>query len=316
MTQWISYVGAAAVAAAMLSAQLRVDVQLVNVVATVIDEKGRHVPNLNTEDFVLEEDGQIQAISHVTSSADLPVSMGITLDTSESMVSRVRTAVVAADRIIGALQPNSDVFLMTFSDRPNLVEDFTSDRQRLTEALGAITTFGKTALYDAVFESLRLMKSGGHQKKALLLITDGRDTSQGTNSTKALQAVRESELLVYCIGIASSQSGLKLETEPPDWASTSPTKRNGIVFDRDTVDVQVLNGFADVSGGRSWLVSGASVDKEMESVVSQLVLELRSQYSIGYYPNHAAKDGKWHRIRLRAKNSRYYVRARKQYFGN
>jgi len=80
----------------------------------------------------------------------------------------------------------------------------------------------------------------------------------------------------------------------------------------------ILNGFADASGGRAWLLSGGWADnrgREIQAALDEIAAELRNQYNIGYYPTHEMKDGKWHRIEIRAKNRRYHVRARKEYFG-
>ena len=86
----------------------------------------------------------------------------------------------------------------------------------------------------------------------------------------------------------------------------------------DTVDMAVLNAFADASGGKAWLLSGAWTEgrgNQVENILDEIASELRNQYSIGYYPQHPLQDGKWHRIEITAKNSRYHVRARKEYFG-
>jgi len=86
----------------------------------------------------------------------------------------------------------------------------------------------------------------------------------------------------------------------------------------DTVDMDVLNAFADASGGKAWLVSGGSTENrgnEIQDALDEIAAELRNQYSIGYYPDHPLNDGKWHRIEIRAKDRRYRIRARKEYFG-
>ena len=86
----------------------------------------------------------------------------------------------------------------------------------------------------------------------------------------------------------------------------------------DTVDMSVLNAFADASGGKAWLLSGSWADNrgnEIQNALDEIAAELRNQYSIGYYPSHPLNDGKWHRIEVRAKNPKYHVRARKEYFG-
>src|SRR5256886_13695296 len=161
----------------VLAAQLKVDVALVNVVATVTDETGHYVSDLTEHDLIVLEDGKEQKISHFSQSNDLPVSMGVLLDSSGSMERKIGTATTAVERFIRSIHKDDDIFLMTFANRPDLRQDFTDDRDRLAKALRRVTVGGGTALYDALDESLRKIKQGRHDKKAILLITDGEDTS-------------------------------------------------------------------------------------------------------------------------------------------
>jgi VWFA-related protein len=354
----------AIVLASAVFAQLKVDVSLVNVVATVTDDKGLYVPDLTAEDFVVQEDGQPQTISHLTQSDDMPVSMGITLDTSGSMERKIATATGAVERFIRTIHPDDDIFLMTFSERPILRQDFTADRDKLAAALRKVTVGGGTALYDALDDSLRKVKKGQHDKKAVLLITDGVDTASYTKLEEAQLSVREAELLVYCIGIAPANMGTMTERNPtpPNNGGGYPgggrrgggypgggypggvgfpipgipggipfpipgrrpypfqvsQRRNGGPMNPDSVDMDVLNSFADASGGKAWLLSGTWTEgrgNQVETILDEIASELRNQYSIGYYPTHPLQDGKWHRIEITTKNRKYHVRARKEYFG-
>src|SRR5688500_471668 len=142
------------------AAQLRVDVALVNVVATVTDDRGRYVLDLNEDDFIVSEDGQRQKIAHFSFSNDLPVSMGILLDTSGSMDTKLSTATAAVDRFIRDTHPEDEIFLMTFANSPNVEQDFTSDRRKLTSALRGLDSGGATALYDAIYEGVRKVGEG------------------------------------------------------------------------------------------------------------------------------------------------------------
>src|SRR5215510_10742383 len=161
----------------LIAAQLKVDVALVNVVATVTDDTGEYVADLTQDDFIVEEDGKAQTISHFSQSNDLPVSMGLLLDSSGSMERKIGTATTAVERFIRSIHKDDDIFLLTFSNRPDLQQDFTSDRDRLARALRRVSVGGGTALYDALELSLRKIKHGIQDKKAILLITDGQDTS-------------------------------------------------------------------------------------------------------------------------------------------
>src|SRR2546425_181910 len=197
----------------VLAAQLKVDVALVNVVATVTDDKGRYVSDLSQDDLIIEEDGKPQTISFFNQSNDLPVSVGLTLDTSGSMERKIDTATRALDRFIRTIHRDDDIFLMLFSNVPLLAQDFTDDRDRLARALRSVRVGGGTALYDALRESLHKIKRGRYEKRAILLVTDGQDTSSESSYDDASIAVRESELLVYCLGIAPSGSS-RVDSEP------------------------------------------------------------------------------------------------------
>ncbi len=358
----LAIVACLALTGSFVAMQLKVDVQLVNVVATVTDDRGRYVSDLTQDDLIVEEDGQVQAISHFTQSNDLPVSIGVVLDTSGSMERKIGTATSAVERFIRTIHEDDDIFLMTFSNRPDLRQDFTGDRDRLAAALRRVSVGGGTSLYDALDLSLRKIKRGKHSKKAILLISDGEDTTSETTFDEVTIGVRESELLVYCLGISPSSRGVLTERPPggrepgigfpipgipipfpvpggrdPRYPPSDPRDPR-IPFPRipmaplqnlqrrpdviqgnpDTVDMDVLNTFADASGGKAWLLSGTWTENrgsEIQRALDEIAAELRNQYSIGYYPNHPLKDGKWHRIQIRAKNREYRVRSRKEYFG-
>jgi Ca-activated chloride channel homolog len=279
---------------------------LINMVATVVDGKGRTVPNLTIDDFILEEDGQPQTIKLLSPTAELPVSMGVLLDVSESMRSKIRTAQRALDRFFSMIDHDDEIFLMTFAMQASLIADFTPHRKELTTALmSGVNLSGGTSLYDSLNQALQKVKEGRYQKKLVLLVTDGEDTTSVTRFDKALQTIRESEMLVYSVGIKGAP-GFDLETDP--LSGNARTTRNFT-----TVDMKVLNQFGEASGGRAWEISEAAFGKKMDEVLETIAAELRSQYSIGYYPAHPVKDGKWHKVRIRMKNPDYFARARKEY---
>jgi Ca-activated chloride channel homolog len=292
---------------ALLCAQVRVGVLLVNVVVTVVDRQGRTVPNLTVDDFIVEEDGQPQTIKHLTPTADLPISIGVIIDVSGSMESKIRTAQRAVDRFLSVIHKDDEIFLMTFSRRASLIADFTADRKQLTNALlTGVSVGGGTSLYDSLYQALEKVKQGRYYKRAVLLVTDGEDTTSLTRFDKALQNIREAEMLVYSIGIKGAP-GFDLATDPFSGNSGSST------LNHTTVDMKVLNRFGEASGGRAWEISEAAFGKNMDAVLDTVAAELRSQYSLGYYPNRSVKDGKWHSVRIRLKNPDYAGRVRKEY---
>ncbi|MEO6213515.1 MAG: VWA domain-containing protein [Vicinamibacterales bacterium] len=189
--------------------RFRTGVELINVTATVTDGSGRFVPGLLAEDFRVYQDDQLQQITHF-SSERVPVSVGIVLDTSGSMDGEKMAAARAAlDRfLLDLLGPEDEVFLYRFDSAPELVHGWTTDRRKISAEIARLRPRGGTAMYDAVAEALPLAQSGKHRKKALLIISDGNDTSSHT-AIVALQAqIRETEVLVYAIGIDSQRETL------------------------------------------------------------------------------------------------------------
>ena len=170
--------------------------------ATVSDANGRFVPDLQQDDFRVYEDDQPQTITHF-SAERVPVSLGIVLDTSGSMAGeKIQSARTALDRFLfDLLDDDDEIFLYRFSDDPVLLQGWTNDRQLISRALGRITPNGATALYDAVAAAIPLAQSGSRPKKALLVISDGNDTSSRIDLRALRQRIRESEVLVYAVGI-------------------------------------------------------------------------------------------------------------------
>ncbi len=287
------------------AAPLRVDVRLVNIYATVIDTSGRYVDGLKKTDFIVQEDGRRQELSHFDHNQDTPVSLGVVLDTSGSMISKLDTATDAIDRFIRTVHPDDDIFLMGFDTGTYLLQDFTSDRAKLKKALKYADSGGGTALYDAVQEGMKKVKQGANSKRAILLITDGEDTTSQATFAQARQSVRESELLIYSLGISPS----------PD-VGLIGGRGGGRFGGRDSVDMNVLRSFAADSGGRAYLLSENMLggkNSQFDRILAQIAAELRSQYTLAYYPAHP-DDGRYHDIRVSTRYG-YYVRARKGYVG-
>ncbi len=206
------------IAAGALSAQdkfrFRTGVELINVNATVTDQSGRFVSGLRREDFRVFDDEQMQTITHF-SAERVPVSLGIVLDTSGSMDGdKMRAAREALDRFLRQLlDVDDEVFLYRFDNAPELVEGWTKDKQRVSEAVARIRPRGGTALYDAVADAVQMAQQGHNRKKAVVIISDGNDTSSHTEMLALKQLIRETEVLVYAIGV---------DTAPTDYRFDNP----------------------------------------------------------------------------------------------
>jgi VWFA-related protein len=184
------------------SFRFRSGVELINVTATVTDGTGRFVPGLRQEDFRIYEDGQLRPITHFTSER-VPVSLGIVLDTSGSMAGeKLMAAKQALQRFLyDLLGPDDEVFLYRFDTRPQLLHTWTKDKEAVADQLGASRPRGATTLYDAIAEAMPARQLGQNRKKALLIISDGNDSSSYTRIEDLKRMIRESEVLVYAIGI-------------------------------------------------------------------------------------------------------------------
>jgi Ca-activated chloride channel family protein len=309
-------------------------IEVINVTATVSDASGRFVSGLQPEDFAVYEDDRPVEITHF-SAERVPVSLGIALDTSGSMAGeKIREARTALDRFLYDLLDRQDeIFLYRFSNYPILLQGWTTDRLAVTQALGRITPNGGTAMYDAVAEAVPLAGQGQHRKKAILLISDGNDTASHVDVRQLRQTIRESEVLVYAIGIdGESDPVYRPPSQPPPPRLPIPfpfppgrgrggrfpqifggqRPQGGWSRNSDRVNVAALRDITDESGGRTEIVRDP---RDLNPSTASIADELSKQYYLGY-PSNAKSDGRWHAIRVDVRNRTYRVRARRGYIAN
>jgi Ca-activated chloride channel family protein len=319
------------------SFRFKTGVELINVTATVTDENGRFVSGLHKEDFRVYQDNELQNVTHFNNER-VPVSLGIVLDTSGSMEGeKMNAAREALNSFLDELNdPDDEVFLYRFDNHPTMVEGWTKDKRRLSYALSRMQPRGGTALYDAVADAIPLAQSGHNRKKAIVIISDGNDTSSRTDVQSLKRMIREAEVLVYAIGIDSQSEfggwvpggfgrfqrprprfpvpfpfpipggGGGRNPPPPPPSYPSPNPRSGGRMD-DRVNAFALREITDDSGGRTEIVRST---RDLNPATSGIADELSRQYYLGYAAN-GPKDGKWHAIRVEVKNASYHVRARK-----
>jgi VWFA-related protein len=305
-------------------------IELVNVTATVSDSSGRFVSGLTKDDFIVYEDDQPVEVAQF-SPERVPVSLGIVLDTSGSMAGmKIQEAESALDRFLfDLLDPGDEIFLYRFSNYPMLLQGWTEDRKALSRALGHIVPSGGTAMYDTIGEAIPMAQRGKHLKKALLVISDGNDTTSRTSVREVKQRIRESEVLVYAVGIDGDG---RLPTfrqpppQPPRMPFPFPPRRGRGGFQifgpgvgqrsmsrgDDRVNVGALRELTDDSGGRTEVVRDP---RDLNPATANIADELRKQYYLAY-PAIAKKDGRWHTIRVETRNQSYRVRARRGYIAS
>jgi Ca-activated chloride channel family protein len=318
------------------SFRFRSGVELINVTATVSDASGRFVSGLTEDDFTVYDDDQRVEVTHF-SAERVPVSLGIALDTSGSMSGeKMNAARGAIARFVNdLLEMNDELFLYRFSNYPVLVQGWTHDRRDLLDPLARLVPNGATALYDAVARAVPLAKQGQNRKKALVVISDGNDTSSRTDILDLKQQIRESEVLVYAVGIdgEGEQTGRRAPLPPPvripipipfpggprggRWPQPQPTPGgtgggNWRAGSDDRVNASALREITDDSGGRTEIIHEP---RDLDPATAGIADELSKQYYLGYASS-GRKDGRWHAIRVEARNRSYRVRARRGYVAN
>jgi VWFA-related protein len=316
-------------------------VELINVTVTVTDRAGRFASGLRQEDFLLYEDDKPVEVTHF-SAERTPVSLGIVLDTSGSMAGdKWEAARGAIDAFLRLLpDPLDEFFMYRFSADPDLVHDWTDNRLSISRNLARVQPAGGTAMYDAVAEAVPMAQGGRNRKKAIVLISDGNDTNSRLNVGEVRQLVRETEVLVYAVGIDGQAEavfggaggrpappivrppaspipfplpgtggrprGLPFPLPPQGRPGGGISARGGA---DDRVNVVALREITDDSGGRTELVRDA---RDLDPATASIADELSKQYYLGY-PSPGHRDGRWHTIRVELRDRSLKVRARRGY---
>lgn len=253
---------------------IKVDVDLVQVYATVTDAFNRYVISLAKEHFQVWEDKFEQKIEYF-SSEDVPLSIGIVFDVSGSMKDKISTARDAAATFLKTGSPEDEYFLIQFSSRAELAEDFTTDIGRLQNNLIFTPAKGMTALYDAVYLGLDKVKAGTNPKKAILMITDGEDNRSRYTFSNVREFVKESDVQIYAIGIVGSyNSG----------------------FSQGRTGRALIEEMTELTGGRAFFPDSV---EELPDITEKIAIELKNQYVLGYISTNGDRDGKWRKIRVK-----------------
>ena len=254
---------------------IRTDANLVLVSVSVTDPMQRLVTGLAPQNFEVFEGKKPQQIRHF-SSEDAPVSIGIILDSSGSMGDKIDRVREALNQFCDAANLQDEFFLITFSEQPHLATDFTHNTETLQNAVLYLQPKGRTALLDAIYLGMEKMHEAKYARKALLVISDGGDNHSRYSENDVRSVVKESDVMVYAIGIFDRQVPTREELLGPS----------------------LLQGIAGSSGGRSFTIFSAA---ELPAAAHRIGAELRTQYVLGYRPENTPHDGKWHKISVRLK---------------
>lgn len=276
------------------NAPVKVKTDLVTLTLTVTDLYGRYVSGLNKNAFQIIDNGEPQEITYFSDS-DAPVSVGILFDVSGSMSGdKIAKARKALSRFILTSHPSDEYFLIAFNSRAQLLMDRTRDGEAVLQKLSLVKPKDNTALYDAVYLGIERVTRGTHQKRAMLIISDGQDNASRYNFGEVRRLMKEADVVTYSVGIVGRGD------------STSAMGMQGQAF---------LDEISSVTGGKSFY---PETDVEMDEIFERIALELRHQYSIGYTPKDFAPDGKWRKVKTKVKPPRglprLTVRGREGYY--
>jgi VWFA-related protein len=294
-------------------ATIKVDVDIVNILASVRDKRGGLVANLEKKDFTVLEDGKAQEIKYFTKESDLPLTIGLLVDVSGSQRNLIDIERDAASQFFTqVLRKKDEAFLISFGEEAELLQDYTSSPRLLTEGLkqlrvssgvgglhpGPVPTAGGprgTVLYDAVYLAANEKLKTEVGRKVIVVITDGVDQGSRLNLNQAVEAAQKSDAVIYCIDYS----------DPGAYGYGF----GGISFGGGGEGA--MRKMSDETGGHLY-----KVDRKhsLDQVFKELQDEMRSQYSIGYTPTNDRKDGTYRKLEIKLSNKDLKAQARKGYY--
>ena len=289
---------------------IKVDVDLVNVLASVRDKKGTLIPSLEKNDFTVLEDGKPQTIKYFTKETDLPLTIGLLIDVSRSQENLIGIEQNAASAFFTqVLRKKDEAFLISFGEESELLQDYTSSPRLLQEGLkglrvssgvsglgpGPVPTAGGprgTVLYDAVYLAANEKLRTEVGRKVIVVITDGVDEGSRLTLNQAVEAAQKADAVIYSIDYQDSHF-------------YGPFGGFGSGGD------SALHKLSDETGGHVYKVDRHTT---LEQVFKELQDEMRSQYSIAYTPTNDRKDGTYRKLDIKLSNKDYKAQARKGYY--
>ena len=288
-------------------------VNLVDVLFTVLNRRNKLVPDLQKEDFQIFDEKFPQEIRYFSKQTDLPLRIGMLVDTSNSIRDRIKFEQDASINFLFSVlrRGRDEAFVMTFDDEPQVVQAFTSDAGLLRDQITQTRAGGGTAIYDAIYDACQNELSHpprppGDQpdvvRRVMILISDGDDNLSTHTRSEAIEMAQRTSVVIYTI--STSTQWIQLSQTDPDKLANRKTHL--------TEGDKILQDLADETGGRAFFPY--HVD-DLDQSFQDIGDELRNQYSIAYIPTNYVLDGRYHRIRIEVPDHKgYQVRARRGYF--
>jgi Ca-activated chloride channel homolog len=288
-------------------------VNLVDILFTVLNRRNKLVPDLEKTDFKIFDDKAPQEIRYFAKQTDLPLRIGMLLDTSNSIRDRLKFEQEASTNFLfSVLRHNKDeAFIMTFDDEPQVLQGFTGDAGALRDEIFKTRAGGGTAIYDAIYSACAKELSHpprppGDQpdvvRRVMILISDGEDNLSTHTRADAIEMAQRTSVVIYAISTSTQWIALS-QTDPSKLANRKTHLTEGD---------QILRDLAEDTGGRAFFPY--HVD-DLDQSFQDIGDELRNQYSIAYSPTNYVLDGRYHKIRIETPDHKgYQVRARRGYF--
>lgn len=266
----------------------RVGTDLVQLNVSVFDQNWKVIKGLPQSVFTVFENGVKQEIG-VFRQEDVPVSMGLIVDNSASMRDKRERVASAALAMVKASNPDDEVFIVHFSEEPELSQEFTSKLDVLEKGLRGLQTRGETAMRDAVLMGIQHLRSRAKRdKRVLVVVTDGEDNASVATQQRLIEFAHQNNAIVYGIGI--------LGGEQPESAARAR---------------QRLEELTNATGGRAWFPKDVS---EIAAITPEIAHEIRNQYVVGYTPSDSTKDGKFRKVTVEVNVPGAVVRTRAGYY--
>ncbi|MEP6962970.1 MAG: VWA domain-containing protein [Acidobacteriota bacterium] len=266
-----------------LATDIRVDTSLVLVPVQVTTREGSPITDLRPNAFRIYEEGVEQNVSYFARD-DAPVSIGFIFDSSASMGKKKQKAVEAAAAFFRTANSEDEFFLIEFDENARLTVPFTNGTAELYQEIRHTRPYGRTSLYDAIYLGLATMKHASHERKALVIVSDGADNRSRHNFVSIKNALAESDVQLYSMAVVTGAvvtGGI--------FTGAEESEAEGVSDSRGT---ELLAQLAEITGGQNF-----SVDLDNFVRVSERIgMLLRNRYLVGYIPSNVARDGKYRRV--------------------
>jgi len=269
---------------------INLDTNLVNLLCTVTDKKGRLISNLSKDDFIVEEDGKRQEVLKFSKESELPLTLALLMDTSGSVSEVLPEEKATATSFINAILTRRDLaMVIKFDHFAKIVQDFTEDKDRMEDAIDSVRKTGDgTALFDAIVLASRDHLAQETGRKAMILISDGQDEGSSHSQRNALFAAHEADAVIYSISNV-------LDFNPKGYGSPGTLKNLSLE-----------------TGGEAYFIHRTS---DFRDIFDKIANELRSQYSLAYKSTNTKRDGKFRLVKITTRDTTLTARTRRGYYG-